>query len=312
MSSDDESPADRLKRVPIVEAVHPANKPYFRQIATSKQAVREGRANLPSACSNCANVSQNGQELQRCGRCKMTWYCSKDCQKKHWPAHKTSCKETPSSIPKMITSFMANKVLLHHLEIALIMEFDIGSDPDSFASSPFVAKCEVGIEPADMTYIMQLVMGRLSHDAVEKGCDGMLQVKKFTKLDKDAIDETRMEIWKNAKENAKEKGFSNAPIGLVDFAIRDRTEPRVEGEKRSSLPFAVTITDDSLARVKAGAGFEYHSALMDLSKQVPLSVQSAIDFMNMHIRSDKKNQLRLRTHLSKQDIQKLRESDLDE
>ena len=26
-----------------------------------------------------------------CGRCKRAWYCSKQCQKEHWPLHKKSC-----------------------------------------------------------------------------------------------------------------------------------------------------------------------------------------------------------------------------
>ena len=35
-------------------------------------------------------------------------------------------------------------------------------------------------------------------------------------------------------------------------------------------------------------------------------------FINMHIRSDKKNQLRLRTHLSKAEIDKMRSSSDEE
>jgi hypothetical protein len=30
---------------------------------------------------------------QFCGRCKKQGYCSKDCQKAHWPAHKTECRK---------------------------------------------------------------------------------------------------------------------------------------------------------------------------------------------------------------------------
>ena len=27
-----------------------------------------------------------------CGKCKITFYCSTECQRKHWPAHKKQCK----------------------------------------------------------------------------------------------------------------------------------------------------------------------------------------------------------------------------
>ena len=35
----------------------------------------------------------------KCSRCKSVFYCSKECQKSHWKAHKPNCK-SPSEIPK--------------------------------------------------------------------------------------------------------------------------------------------------------------------------------------------------------------------
>lgn len=40
-------------------------------------------------------------ESFRCGRCRYTFYCSKECQSKHWENHKQTCKkyeEKPSLI----------------------------------------------------------------------------------------------------------------------------------------------------------------------------------------------------------------------
>ncbi len=39
------------------------------------------------ACANC----KKAESLQQCSRCKCVFYCSKDCQKKHWHKHKTIC-----------------------------------------------------------------------------------------------------------------------------------------------------------------------------------------------------------------------------
>lgn len=30
--------------------------------------------------------------FKKCSRCKKVYYCSKECQKRHWPTHKLSCK----------------------------------------------------------------------------------------------------------------------------------------------------------------------------------------------------------------------------
>jgi hypothetical protein len=41
-------------------------------------------------CSNCG-VSEDGRKLKKCGRCKRSHYCSRDCQAAHWAKHKTVC-----------------------------------------------------------------------------------------------------------------------------------------------------------------------------------------------------------------------------
>lgn len=32
-------------------------------------------------------------DRSKCARCKTVWYCSRACQLKDWPEHKTECKE---------------------------------------------------------------------------------------------------------------------------------------------------------------------------------------------------------------------------
>lgn len=40
-------------------------------------------------CANCAQTNCS----KRCGGCKEVYYCSADCQKKHWEKHKASCNK---------------------------------------------------------------------------------------------------------------------------------------------------------------------------------------------------------------------------
>ena len=42
-----------------------------------------------SLCAHC-NVEEG---TKRCSGCKQTYYCSKECQTKHWQIHKKKCKQ---------------------------------------------------------------------------------------------------------------------------------------------------------------------------------------------------------------------------
>jgi hypothetical protein len=43
------------------------------------------------ACAACGANSSAGAAFKKCARCKAVRYCSKDCQRTHWPVHKASC-----------------------------------------------------------------------------------------------------------------------------------------------------------------------------------------------------------------------------
>ena len=59
---------------------------------------------LPSAFSVCDGCRElmPAALLQQCSGCKIHVYCSKKCQKAHWPQHKGSCRmlQKGNSLPK--------------------------------------------------------------------------------------------------------------------------------------------------------------------------------------------------------------------
>jgi hypothetical protein len=46
-------------------------------------------------CASCGVAEREGTDAKSCFKCKckLVYYCSKECQKKHWPEHKARCKK---------------------------------------------------------------------------------------------------------------------------------------------------------------------------------------------------------------------------
>ena len=58
--------------------------------ADDLQYMQAERENAGMMCANCDAMAN-----KKCAACKFVVYCSKECQKKHWPVHKTVCKSAP-------------------------------------------------------------------------------------------------------------------------------------------------------------------------------------------------------------------------
>ena len=57
--------------------------------ATAHTAAAAASAGM--ACDSCGKKAASAP-LQTCAKCGMVWYCSRDCQKADWKAHKSKCK----------------------------------------------------------------------------------------------------------------------------------------------------------------------------------------------------------------------------
>lgn len=48
-------------------------------------------AEVSTIIKQCSNCSQATDNMKRCGKCKTTFYCSKECQNVDWGKHKSFC-----------------------------------------------------------------------------------------------------------------------------------------------------------------------------------------------------------------------------
>jgi hypothetical protein len=53
-------------------------------------------------CSTCYDKSSEEKPLLKCSRCKLVYYCSVDCQKENFGAHKKTCKHIVKLVANLI------------------------------------------------------------------------------------------------------------------------------------------------------------------------------------------------------------------
>lgn len=64
----------------------PFEKLLKRKVETLSSAV--GQVSQKLRCAACKKIPEN---LKRCSRCRVVFYCSVECQRGHWAQHKATC-----------------------------------------------------------------------------------------------------------------------------------------------------------------------------------------------------------------------------
>ena len=70
---------------------------------TFLQRLQAERENARMVCAYCDGIAKK-EDFKKCAKCRRAAYCSKDCQKKHWPVHKTVCKSVPKELCSQTTN----------------------------------------------------------------------------------------------------------------------------------------------------------------------------------------------------------------
>jgi hypothetical protein len=181
------------------------------------------------------------------------------------------CNDASSSLPRLLNSFVVNPLLSHILQLAFVLEFKLNKN--LILNKPFVARCDVSIDPADMTYIMRLVMGRVNDAELAQGTQGMLQIKSFIPQENsETLDQNRMGIWRNVKKGNEERGLIGRPVGLVDFYMKNTVQ---------TLTVGILIQEEAVQRVNEGVGFQMESALLEGKTDLKLSPQSCLECVDI-------------------------------
>jgi len=285
------------KLVPIfVRPLHSDRRSDFHKVASSTQEIKEGAARVTLLCTECFKSELDiGVPLRRCGKCKSVRYCSRECQKRDWPKHKSTCgpEVVGTGILKLAERFLANKLLLFQLQVCLVLDFDLLRNRST--NVPLMTRIEIGIEPADIIVFMQLLYGaEMNGDDVV----GMFQINTiYSDKSRQPLASMGMEMWRDKKKEVVEAGFGSDPVVIVEFVKDSQT-----------LCFPLHIMDAAFTFAQKADPFVHVSALTGAKIKRPMSLGSCIESINYHIRSDAHNQLLLRTSKMKQsDVQRIRD-----
>ncbi|KAJ7444042.1 hypothetical protein FB451DRAFT_1295019 [Mycena latifolia] len=288
-------------RMPIqIHSIHPDSEAIFNSMATSPAEIRATRSAVHTACTKCFknDGDEPGLKLSRCAKCKEVWYCSKECQAAHWPQHKKACSPVDGSgILKLLQYFHANTLLNKHLQACFILHFDLLRRPQ--LDKPFMARVDIGIEPADIPDFFNVFVGQPLGDEKMRG---MLQVNAFTPAAMKDLTPMRQDIWRQARASANEKGFARDSFGLVEFG---------NGESMQTITVPIHIQAAALELVRRASPWEMRSAITGKVTEKAFNIDGCMEFMNTHIRADKKNTLHLRTDMRASDFQIIRDAGAD-
>ncbi|KAJ7720920.1 hypothetical protein B0H16DRAFT_380567 [Mycena metata] len=99
----------------------------YETLPTAQQAIDEYLrvaqvSRKAYVCSNCSSTTPEATVLRLCGKCKLTRYCSKECQRIHWQHHKHSCRlgagDVERDVPK---EYRAQKFAEHLTHVPWLM-----------------------------------------------------------------------------------------------------------------------------------------------------------------------------------------------
>ncbi|KAG2141434.1 uncharacterized protein EDB93DRAFT_635445 [Suillus bovinus] len=296
----------------IIHVIDPERENTFRALAATSGYLKEqSRNKIRLKCTQCETEME---KPRKCSKCRSVLYCSQECQRKNWPTHKRICNEIEhsSGVLKLVRMFSVNPLLMMYLKAAIVLDCNLLNNPRVGFELPFLARVDIAFEPSD---IFDFVGLYFDDKIVREKLQGMLQVNAMTPWytgmhGERPLTPQRMNQWREIREKHNREGYDKDPVGLLDFSYSGLSK------NNKSITYAVSvgchinpvilemaIEREPFVRVCPLAGTRF--------KQ-PMTAMTCLEYINIHIRADTQNQLRLRSEMTEQDIEVIHAAGRDE
>ncbi|KAK3652430.1 tudor domain containing 1 [Elasticomyces elasticus] len=121
------------------------------------------KATVNKLCSVCgASSKPDGGVLQRCGQCKVVTYCSADCQKQDWPAHKILCKSILQASRRRDNGCVRKVLPARYQELTdMFSAFAITLEENGKGYQTSIAACNIGDKHGSHPLFIELLISRV-------------------------------------------------------------------------------------------------------------------------------------------------------
>ncbi|KAJ7662102.1 hypothetical protein DFH06DRAFT_1471686 [Mycena polygramma] len=282
---------------------HPDLKKDFRRTLRkaedNRERLQEQRHNFLTACSNPSCSDTHTNPKKKCANCHIAQYCSRECQRNHWQVHRGVCG--PATSPhKLIVDVFSSNLLMHFLYLFLAVELDLEHKLPG-TELPLVG-LRVCMGPAEVVPFMQA--GMEGKDPLElKDTDGgapwgILHFRDAYQQDIGILTAKEKQFLEDAKAQARLAGVRrDVHTVLLHFSC----------DGVQSIFHVLHIPTESVELAKKAEPFHVKSLLRG-NFDIPFTKDNILSQLNMTMRNDKANKLKVRARLTKKDVEIMKEA----
>ncbi|KAK7039904.1 hypothetical protein R3P38DRAFT_2614536 [Favolaschia claudopus] len=253
-------------------------------------------APAPYVCLGCMRTElEPGVKLRQCAKCGRPRYCSKECQTKDWPEHKLDCSRAdsgPKISQRLIQNLTSSPLFKIIIQACLTLEFNLLNDENTIGvDTPISAIVDLAVEPAEIGDLERIWhnhnVGRM------RKIHGMLQITRFAPAQ--GMTAPALALWKKERLRADLTGYDGDPLVVLHVIY-------TASNQMATTTMVVPQPTREMVKSCIDSGNISIVPEVVFSTLKP-TIDGFIECMNLDIRDDTENKLRLRTRVRSQDIQ---------
>jgi len=183
------------------------------------------------------------------------------------------------------------------LQACFILHYDLLRFPRT--KKPFVVQIVLANEPHDFQDFVRI----FTHQSLGNGTiKGMVQLNAFDPYfptDAAAITGTKRFLWELKRDSLLEKDHAGLSIGIVQVILNEKLQV-------SALP--IVIDKPALEFVRTTPSLKFTCPVRKVMREVPLTIESCMEYLNALIRADVNNEMGLHTEMRPYDIKVVRDA----